>query len=292
MSKEEVIATIRKATEELGYVPSLEKLLSMTKMGKHWIRKHFGCYRKAMEECGLAREGSGYKLDLGSLFVDWAGVVRKLGKTPSITEYELHAKYSSQPLIRHFGGWVPVPLGMRQYAHEKCLEEGWKDVLEVVAAHLEERTEKASRAARSSAAASRQKLRENETVYGAPMAMTPMVFEPTNEAGVAVLFGAAARDLGFSILHVQIGFPDCEAMREVERGRCRRERIEFEFQSRNFLAHLHPVDGCDLIVCWENNWPDAPLEVLELKSAVEELMREGRFQVCRGCRGRGNRDIG
>ncbi len=268
MSKEEVIAAIRKATEELGYAPSQEKLLSMTKMGKHWIRKHFGCYRKALEACGLAREGSGYKADLASLFVDWAGVVRKLGKAPSMTEYELHAKYSTQPLTRHFGGWLHVPLGMLQYAREECLEDGWKDVLEVAAAHLEERTEKASSAGRSSAAASRPKLQANKTVYGTAMAMTPMVFEPTNEAGVAVLFGAVARELGFAIMHVQNGFPDCEAMREIEPGRCQRKRIEFEFQSRNFLAHLHPLDGCDLIVCWEDNWPDAPLEVLELKTAI------------------------
>jgi hypothetical protein len=44
--------------------------------------------------------------------------------------------------------------------------------------------------------------------------------------------------------------------------------IEFEFESRNFLAHMHRLDGCDLIVCWEHNWPDCPLEVVELKQAL------------------------
>jgi hypothetical protein len=34
---------------------------------------------------------------------------------------------------------------------------------------------------------------------------------------------------------------------------------------------MHPLDGCDGIVCWINNWPECPLEVIELKSVVERL---------------------
>ena len=41
--------------------------------------------------------------------------------------------------------------------------------------------------------------------------------------------------------------------------------------SGNFLRHAHEPTGCDLIVCWEHNWPESPLEVVELKGAV---MRE------------------
>jgi hypothetical protein len=44
-----------------------------------------------------------------------------------------------------------------------------------------------------------------------------------------------------------------------------RVRIEFEFEieSRNFLTHGHDVKGCAMIV-WKHNWPECPLEVLEL----------------------------
>jgi hypothetical protein len=45
-------------------------------------------------------------------------------------------------------------------------------------------------------------------------------------------------------------------------------RIEFEYQSRNFMKHMHDVKGCDVIVCWEHNWPECPIEVIELKSLV------------------------
>jgi hypothetical protein len=31
---------------------------------------------------------------------------------------------------------------------------------------------------------------------------------------------------------------------------------------------MHDPKGCDLIVCWEHNWPECPLEVLELRAIV------------------------
>jgi len=47
--------------------------------------------------------------------------------------------------------------------------------------------------------------------------------------------------------------------------------IEFELQSSDFKSHKHPADGCDLIVCWEDDWKSCPIEVLELKSAIQRL---------------------
>ena len=79
------------------------------------------------------------------------------------------------------------------------------------------------------------------------------------------------RRLGFKILRTQKAFPDCEAMREVAPGHWQRVRIEFEFESRNFKLHRHRKEGCDLIVCWVNNWPECPVEVIELSKVVEEM---------------------
>jgi hypothetical protein len=62
--------------------------------------------------------------------------------------------------------------------------------------------------------------------------------------------------------------PDIKAFREVEPGRWRRVRVEVEFHSRNFLQHFHDPKRCDLIVCWEHSWAEAPMEVVELKSVV------------------------
>jgi len=50
-----------------------------------------------------------------------------------------------------------------------------------------------------------------------------------------------------------------------------RVRIEFEFESRNFRTHGHNPAECDVVVCWKHNWPECPLEVLELRSVLDEL---------------------
>jgi hypothetical protein len=66
-------------------------------------------------------------------------------------------------------------------------------------------------------------------------------------------------------------------MRRVEPGLWQKSRIEFEKESRNFLAHMHPAAHCDLIVCWKHNWKECPVEVLELSKLVSI---NGSPQIC------------
>ncbi|HZU31200.1 MAG TPA: hypothetical protein VFB79_08805 [Candidatus Angelobacter sp.] len=113
------------------------------------------------------------------------------------------------------------------------------------------------------------KVLMDRPMYGGLMKMGPLVCGPTNELGVILLFGALAEKLGFMVLRVQTEFPDCEAWRVVEKERLQQVRIEFEYESRNFLSHAHDPAGCDLIVCWEDNWPECPVEVVELKSVAQ-----------------------
>ncbi|HLW54058.1 MAG TPA: hypothetical protein VKW06_14570 [Candidatus Angelobacter sp.] len=37
-----------------------------------------------------------------------------------------------------------------------------------------------------------------------------------------------------------------------------------------FLAptHGHAASGCDVIVCWAHNWPECPLEVVDLSKVM------------------------
>ncbi|HEV8493209.1 MAG TPA: hypothetical protein VGR76_13105, partial [Candidatus Angelobacter sp.] len=252
--------------KDIGHVPSLLELLKISPVRRHAIRKNFVSYREALVQSGLERQGT-YRLDLGSLFTDWAGVVRELGKVPTLGEYEIHAKYSCRPLLRHYGGWGNVPAGMLEYARGEELEAAWKDVLDVVAEHLENAPGKPGSTSRTASRFTRLKRTIEGPVYGPPMMKAgPLVYAPTNEAGVMVLFGAVAREQGFAITRMQAAFPDCEAMYEIEPERWVPKKIELEWESKNFLLHLHPVDGCDLIVCWKHNWPECPLEVLELST--------------------------
>lgn len=94
---------------------------------------------------------------------------------------------------------------------------------------------------------------------------------PVNEQGVVLLFGMLARELDYVVEIVRTGFPDCEAKHRVGKDRWEKVKIEFEFQSRNFIAHGHDLNGCNLIVCWENNWEECPIDVLELSSVIETL---------------------
>jgi len=91
---------------------------------------------------------------------------------------------------------------------------------------------------------------------------------------VVLLFGMVARELGYAVQTVAPGFPDCTAMRRTGLGRWQDVRIEFEYRSRTFREHGHDPAGCDLIVCWEHDWHDCPLEVLALRPAIAGLPRE------------------
>jgi hypothetical protein len=166
---------------------------------------------------------------------------------------------------------------MLAFARKNQLEGQWGDVLDVVSRYLAQAEEQGRTSGRingrylesgtgTEAAEWRMQLREDQPVYGMPLLPTPLSHSPTNELGVVFLFGVVARELGFTVMRIQAAFPDCEAMYEVEPGRWQRVRIEFEFESRNFVSHMHEVEGCDLIVCWNHNWKNCPLAVLELKT--------------------------
>jgi hypothetical protein len=91
-------------------------------------------------------------------------------------------------------------------------------------------------------------------------------YAPENELGVVFLFASVAGKLQFRVERIRGGYPDCIAYRYAG-DREKRVRIEFEFKSSNFRLHRHKTKHCDCIVCWHDDWPDAPqrIEVIELK---------------------------
>jgi len=117
----------------------------------------------------------------------------------------------------------------------------------------------------------RAKVLEDRPIYGPLMNPSPLAHGPTNELGVLFLFGTVAAQLGFVVTWIRSEFPDCEAMILVGPEKWQRIRIEFEYESRNFLKHMHDAKGCDLIVCWKHNWPECPIEVLELSKLVGQI---------------------
>jgi hypothetical protein len=270
MNKEEIIALVRECTARLGHAPSVAEFHETGQVSKRLVRKNFGSHTRMLAESGMMREGPGYPISMRSLFLDWAQVVRSLGRVPSVIDYDRLSKYSVRPLANRFASWRAIPAGMLACARREGLEEEWRDVLEVALRHQSEaggrsRTSKETLAITMNSSARRPWLDQGPT-YGQPLPHSPLSYAPTNEAGVLVLFGSLARQLGFVILRVQAEFPDCEALREVAPNHWQRVRIEFEYESYSFLKHMHAVEDCDLIVCWKHNWRDCPLEVIELEN--------------------------
>jgi hypothetical protein len=111
---------------------------------------------------------------------------------------------------------------------------------------------------------SKQKDAKAPDVYGHIMRPGPMLCAPTNEQGVLFLFGAMAEKLGFGVLVIRSAYPDCIALMRMDEESCRLVKIEFEKESKNFLRHMHDKSDADIIVCWKHNWPECPLEVVEL----------------------------
>lgn len=94
-----------------------------------------------------------------------------------------------------------------------------------------------------------------------------LVYSPVNEDGVVFLFGRVVDDLHMYIEEIKPGYPDCVARRFTGKG-WEKILIEFEYQSSNFKSHGHDPKECNLIVCWEHDWKECPLEVIELKSEI------------------------
>ena len=282
MSKEEIIAAIRECASQLGHAPSSVELNRMMRITRTHYREHFANYTEAMREAGCETKGGGYKIDLETLFADWAGVARKLGKIPTLAEYQLNGKYSQRPLVDRFRTWREVPRGFQDFAERNGMAEEFADVVAMVAEQWQRSADSRRLALggvkREAAQPHGPRLMKDRLVYGPLLNLPGLRHEPSNEDGVIHLFGMMGLKLGFTVLHVQSAFPDCRALREVEPGKLQEVWIEFEFQSKNFLLHGHEWSECDLIVCWEHNWPECPLEVVELRREAEEMSGGGGRQ--------------
>lgn len=111
---------------------------------------------------------------------------------------------------------------------------------------------------------------KDKSIVGDLINFRGLVYSPINENGVVFLFGRVIDDLHMYIEEIKPGFPDCVARRFTGKG-WERVTIEFEFNSSSFETHGHNSNDCDLIVCWEHDWKDCPLEVIELKTEIQAM---------------------
>jgi hypothetical protein len=119
------------------------------------------------------------------------------------------------------------------------------------------------------------KGRANDENLGEPMDLEVMNYAPTSEQGVVALFahfmGKIKGHQFVKIEFIRLGFPDACAI-EKEGNSYSRRYIEFEFKASKFREHIkkpaHKDIKCDYVVCWENDFPTCPVEVIELKQQI------------------------
>ncbi len=283
-NKRHILNSIAAIARQLGRPPSRSEFISRSGISLHFVLQSFPSWNEAIRAVGLRPYSLNARIDDRALLEDWGRtvrrnrpIVRNRGRLPRHV-YRRQGKYSPHTLANRFGGWSSVPRAFRHFAKG---QREWADVLALLPAPVARAL--SSNAARSQTSESSvssippKQLQhpplKGRAIYGNPTNFRGLRYEPVNEQGVVLLFGMLAKDLGYLIEAVQKGFPDCEAMRQVAPDRWQRVHIEFEFESKNFRDHGHPLTGCDVIVCWHHNWPDCPdhIEILELSTRIKSL---------------------
>lgn len=275
LAKKRIVQSIAKIARQLGRTPTLTEFEAFSGISSRRLTRRFPMWNDAVLAAGLKPNRIHKRLGKEDLLTNWGKAVRRKGGAPRKFWYQVHGENYPQTLEKRFGAWDAVPAAFLKFAEGK---PEWNDV--VVLLEREIRQQRGFSAASQPKAASgsrsghslpdpgaprpavvRPKGVRNaphaplagRAICGSPMSFRGMRYEPVNEQGVVLLFGMMAEELGYTVESAQTAFPDCEAKRCVGLDMWQHVRIEFEFESRNFLKHGHPSRGCDVIVCWRHN---------------------------------------
>lgn len=115
----------------------------------------------------------------------------------------------------------------------------------------------------------------NKSIVGELVGKRGIVYAPVNRAGVLLIFSRLLDE--FEML-VEETAEDCRyiiARRRVDTGqpgpsRWERVKIALAYESIE-IQQGNKIDtdfdgSADLLICWQHNWPDCPLETFELRS--------------------------
>jgi predicted transport protein len=109
----------------------------------------------------------------------------------------------------------------------------------------------------------------DRSIVGELINFRGMVYAPQDERGVVLLFGKVADDLNMYIEEIRPEAPGAIVRRYTGSG-WERVRVEFAYNSSQ-IRQRNAADNCDLIVCWEHDWADCPLDVVELQDRIKEM---------------------
>jgi len=260
-TKEELLSELKRVSKNLNKTNITQRdFIRNSKINPRQYIWHFGSWNNAIKEACLEVNLSTLekKVPTELLFQDINRVVKKVGKIPTTDEMKVNGKYGLGTYKKRFGSWSEMIKKYNNWLNPPT------DTIKPT--EVEKETEQ------NEIIKTYEWNKIKITEYGEPINFRGMINAPINELGVIYLFGMVASELGFIIENVRTAFPDCEGKRKIK-GKNRWEKvfIEFEFKSSNFREHCHDPKKCDLIVCWEHDLRDCPVEVLSLKEIINKL---------------------
>ena len=258
-----IIQRFKEVGEALGRVPTRPEFRAASGVSRKQVIRLFGCHRELLRAAGHEPYGAARRLpsavilrNLRDGFVAAGGIVLP-------AHFRRVCRLDLRTIQRRWGGWTQALAALRDWLERDEPDYPHLPALRRLCAGIKAPQPKSSLAPRC----------------GDLLRVRALDHAPTSESAVVFLFGLVAEELGFVLETVGAQFPDAIGRRRIGKT-WQHVRIEFEYESRSFRAHRHDPKGCDLIVCWEDNWPEAPVEVLELKWEIARLMEDRRPELC------------
>lgn len=257
-SEESLLNELRRVAKLLNKNTLTEREFDQhAKVSSATIRNRFGSWSIALKKAGLTVHRVANIPDT-ELFAELERVWNQLGRQPYWREMTKLGQFSAETYARRFGSWTKAAEAFVQWKGEDKPSR-FEGLTKISSETLIDQPQK------------QRKIKKVE--YGEPIEFLGLRHAPLNEQGVVYLFGILSSQLGFIIEAVRTDFPDCEGKRQIP-GRANRWEqvsIEFEYKSSNFKEHGHNPNECDLIVCWEHDWKDCPIEVISLKEIYRNI---------------------
>jgi len=272
-SKEQILEEIKRIALICG-----TKSLKQNQFRKHSristsaVRYHFGSWNTAVTQAGLSPIDpvemirNKETIPDNDLLKDLIRLYNEYGKEPTASLVNAKGKYSERP---YRARWNTLAA-----AFQIAARDFQADLSPSPAAGVKSMSPIISETVRIIPATIRPKNeKKKRIVFGDPIDFRGLRFAPVNEQGVVYLFGMISQELGYHIESIRTEYPDCEGKRCFDKSNKQWEhiQIEFEYKSSNFKEHGHDPEGCDVIVCWEHDWSDCPIEVLELRNVIKLL---------------------
>lgn len=263
ITKEFIIEKIKEIAKQKE-VSSLPRKIFIS---EYEYLKLFNTWNEAVIAAGLEAQDFAKPYEKGNLFQNLKEVFEKSEGLCSRTKFNKISSISHDSYRRHFGSWQEALINFKKWLEDNKYDYPW------IAELPDNLPEEVQETSEEEADFKKQWKATGGNKYGSFLNFRGLQHAPINEQGVVFLFGMVCLELGFIVEAVQSGFPDCEAKRRIDnkKDHWERVRIEFEYRSTNFREHGHNPTKCDLIVCWEHNWKECPIEVIELKKVLSEL---------------------